>query len=55
MATFKGIQTQRASTSRSGRKKGTKAKFRKGSATWCHARGMKAHGEGASRERRKAK
>lgn len=48
MAFFKGIQTKIKSRTRSDRRRSTKAKYRKGSATWCHIRGMKAHGEGGT-------
>lgn len=54
MAYFKGVITRVRTRSRSDRRKGTKARYRKGSATYCHLHGQKAHGEGASRERRKA-
>jgi hypothetical protein len=40
---------KRGQTSRTSRRVGTKAKYRKGSATWCRARGIPAWGEGQSR------
>lgn len=54
MAIFKGVRCAAKFRSRSDRRKGTKARFRRGSATYCHLHGQKAHGEGASRDRRKA-
>lgn len=55
MAIFKGVPTKSRKQSRSDRRRGTKAKHRKGTSTWSHARGLKAFGEGASRERHRAK